>query len=214
MEDQATTALLDGDRIFAFQEAALWVDVRHLQVDAGAYTLAVEFETAESGAVRAAERTEVVIPDFGAGGLALSDLLPAYHVEEALDRPLPGRIRRGGLSILPAPWGVFAAGAPLHLYFEVYNLAAADGMPAPYAVEAALVEQAEGARLERRIERALRRGRGVSVRFEAEAAGPDDVQHLVLDTDRAEPGAYVLAVRVTDGRGGAVAEARRVLVLE
>ncbi|MDX1420191.1 MAG: GWxTD domain-containing protein [Rubricoccaceae bacterium] len=213
-EARRPIARLDGAAAHRTEGRLFWTGGLTLAAPPGDYTLAVEFEQARTGAV-GVQRLRAVLPDYTGGGLRLSSLLPALLVEE-VDGPVgAGRVRRGPFVIQPAPQARFAAGEPVYLYAEVYGLALRDG-GTRYAVEAVLKPADEAGALARAARFLLgrRAPEGVSVRFDAAGASPDEGQYVILDTAGQPPGAYVLTLRFTDRHTGATAEAARRLDLD
>ena len=203
---------LEDVQMLEFGATTLWIDIHQLAVPPGQYDLSVEMETRT---VVGFHREAVAVPDYDAG-LHLSDLLLAYAIEEAEGEAVAGAVARNGLSIIPAPWGVYRAGQPLYFYFEFYNLAQQPDGATQYAVEAVLVERRKETGIQRLIQRAFggEEQAGVAAGFEANGVSADDGQYLVLDTSSQAPGTYVLAVRLTDTATGKTAEAQRAIVLE
>ena len=214
-ESRQSHGQMGAGRRYAFEEANVWVDAHHLTASPGDYEVSVEFETAEGSGGVGFHRSAVAVPDFGSGDFRLSDLMMAYGVEEEA-APAPGFVLRDGLSILPAPWGVYARTQPIYFYFEGYNLSQSADGTTRYAVEAVLVRSEKKKGADKLVRRAFGRGNkaGVSSRFEGTGTTPDEGQYLILDASSQEPGAYILAVRLTDQLTGRTAEARRNLVLE
>ena len=209
---------LASRQITTFAEATLWLGAHQLTARTpGSYQVSVEFET-ETAVVVGFHRSDVVVPDFRSDHLMLSDVLLAYGVEEAVpgEAAPPGYLRREGLLIQPAPWGVYATRQPLYFYFEMYNLDAEPDGQRRYEIEAVLVEKRDEGGLDRLIRQAFgRRGReGVSVSFEGTGTRTDEGQYLILDVAGQAPGTYMLAVRVTDQVGGETVETRRTVLLE
>ncbi|MCH8276174.1 MAG: hypothetical protein IIA50_01340 [Bacteroidetes bacterium] len=216
-EKRKDVSLLESYRILEFEETTTWIDVHRLTAPPGAYFISVEFET-ETGAIVGFHRSEVDAPDRGASGLATSDILLAYAVEEAEQgEPVPeGFIQRNDLIIQPAPWGVFRTDQPLYFYLEAYNLTIGTDDLSKYAIEAALVEKKDEGGLGNLINRIFgrRSSDGVSVRFEGSGTSAEHGQYLILDATEETPGTYVLVVRFTDAVSGDTVEKRRVLILE
>lgn len=213
VERRRTVYGLRGAQIVPFQQTRLWTSTEPMTATpANGYEVSLEFETA-SGLTSAVQRRAVDVPDFSGEGLRLSDVLLAYFVEEA-DRPEPGRVFRDGVSIQPAPWGVFTAGDPVYLYIEAYGLGLQDGQSS-YEVEASLRPK-DTARGLRRIARRIFGGGGaaVSSAFEAQGSSPDDAVYLFLDATGQEPGLYTLTVTVRDTVTGATADRETDLLLE
>jgi hypothetical protein len=179
---------------------------------ADGYEVSLEFETA-SGQTSAVQRRAVDVPSFDGAGLQLSDLLLAYYVEEA-DRAKPGRVFRDGVSVQPAPWGVFGVGDPIYLYVEAYGLGL-EGDRTDYEVEASLRPK-DTSRGVRRFFRRLFGGDGtaVSSAFEVQGDRADDTVYLFLDATGQEAGLYTLTVTVRDRVTGDEAERETDLLLE
>ena len=216
-EKRKDVSLLESYQILEFEKTTTWIDVHRLTAPPGAYFISVEFET-ETGAIVGFHRSEVDAPDWGASGLATSDILLAYAVEEAEQgEPVPeGFIQRNDLIIQPAPWGVFRTDQPLYFYLEAYNLTIGTDDLSKYAIEAALVEKKDEGGLGNLINRIFgrRSSDGVSVRFEGSGTSAEHGQYLILDATEETPGTYVLVVRFTDAVSGDTVEKRRVLILE
>ena len=174
--------------------------------------MSLEFETA-SGQTGAVQRRAVDVPDFGGTGLRLSDVLLAYDAQEA-DRAVPGRVFRDGVSVQPAPWGVFRVGDPVYLYFEPYGLGMTDGRT-DYEVEASLRPKDTSTGI-RRLARRVFGGDGaaVSSAFEVQGDRADDAVYLFLDATGQEPGLYTLTVTVRDRISGLSADRETDLLLE
>jgi hypothetical protein len=175
--------------------------------------ISLEFETV-GGEASGAQRREIMAPDFGGSDLALSDLMLAYNVEETERPDVPGFVVRNGLSIRPAPWGVFRADRPIYLYFEIYRLGVRDGRT-DYDIEAELVPRDDGGGLAGVLRRAFGgRRRGVGAEAESQGRGPDDAQYVVLDAQGQEPGLYLLTLRIRDRVTGRSVEKSTEVMLE
>ena len=193
----------------------LWIGLHTMTAAPGPYNLSVEFET-ENREALGYQRDALDVPDFSSDGLMLSDVLLAYGIEEVDGAAEPGRVARGGLSIRPAPWGVFATDQPLYFYFEIYHLTRNDDGATAYEVEAALTpwDDAGGLRKMLRGVFGQKKKEGVSLSFATTGATQDDGQYLILDTQDQPPGRYVLSLRVRDTVTGQWVEANREVLLE
>ena len=202
-------------QVVSVQENDLWIGLHALTAAPGSYTLSVEFETDDRDAL-GYQRDALDVPDFSAEALMLSDVLLAYGVEEAEGAAEPGHIARGGLSIRPAPWGVFATEQPLYVYFEVYNLARNTDNTTAYEVEAALTPWDDAGGLKKLLRGVFgqKKDGGVSLTFATTGTSPDDGQYLILDTKDQPPGRYVLSLRVRDTVTGEGVETSREVFLE
>ena len=213
VERRRTVYGLRGAQIVPFEQTRLWTSTEPMSAPAGdGYEVSLEFETA-SGQTSAVQRRAVDVPDFGGAELQLSDVLLAYFVEEE-DRAQPGRVFRNGVSVQPAPWGVFRAGDPVYLYLEAYGLGLEAGQ-SDYEVEASLRPKDT----RRGVRRFLGRlfgvdGAAVSSAFEAQGDAADEPVYLFLDATGQEPGLYTLTVTVRDRVTGAEADRETDLLLE
>lgn len=213
VERRRTVYGLRGAQIVPFQQTRLWTSTEAMSArPAEGYEVSLEFETA-SGQTSAVQRRAVDVPSFAGDGLQLSDLLLAYYVEEA-DRAEPGRVFRDGVSVQPAPWGVFGVGDPIYLYVEAYGLGL-EGDRTDYEVEASLRPK-DTSRGVRRFFRRLFGGDGaaVSSAFEVQGDRADDTVYLFLDATGQEAGLYTLTVTVRDRVTGEEAERETDLLLE
>ncbi|MEP0548801.1 MAG: GWxTD domain-containing protein [Rhodothermales bacterium] len=200
-ETRSSPSSLPSAQIHALPQATLYIAAPTLAVPPGTYMLAVEFDAA-AGSVAGYNRESLAVPDFTHGGLRLSDLLLAYHVEELeREEPVPGLIHRRGYEIAPAPWTVFSREQTLYLYFEAYGLhLGTDGL-ASYDVEVLLVPADERGSIQRLWDgvRGAQPEKGVSVAFESSGRGSDQGQYSIIDLTAQEPGEYVLSLRVQQG---------------
>lgn len=217
-ERRRTLYGLKTDQVVTFDEARLWADTQPLQARPGPHTVSVEFETAGGGA-QAAQRREVVIPDYADGALAVSDLMLAYQVEEDFgggeDGISGGRVKRGDFVIQPAPWSVFGIDQPIYVFFETYNLQPDEAGQNQYSVEVALRPQDTSTGLARLARRVFGGDDGgVAIEFEAGGTGSEDATYTILDAAGQEPGLYTLTLRVRDAATGRTAERSTDLYLE
>ncbi len=211
-EHRRTIYGLRAAQIVPFAATRLWTTTEPLEAPPGPNEVSVEFETAGGGA-SAVQRRAVDVPDFSRPGLQMSDVMLAYAIDRT-SAATPGRVERGGVSILAAPWGVFAAGQPVFLYTEVYGLTPRDGRT-DFEIEARLVPKDVSTGL-RRLGRRIFGGseRGVASTAEAQGTAPDDSADLRLSTEGQPPGLYTLIVTVRDRTTGATADRETDLMLE
>lgn len=199
---------LRTDQVMQFQEQALWIDTQQMQAPPGDHDLSLEFETV-SGQTVAMQRRAVTVDAFDDESMALSDMLLAYRVEDAPDGTPIGsnEIVRGALSILPAPWPVYATQWPIYLYFEIYGLGRDENGNTDYDVEITLTPKDEKTGVRRLVDRVIGGGdAGVSVSYHGSGTSPDEALYQILDASQEEMGLYELELRVRDniGRGSAV----------
>lgn len=164
----------------------------------GTGILSIEYEGGPDGSVGFGKEA-IDVPSFNTSP-AVSSLLVADLVEEVgRQRPSSG-LYRNGHEIVPNVDHLFERGAPLYVYFEIYNLVRKTAGDHAYLVEAFLIED----RKERGVDHALKRlrrrntGRGVAVSFESAIPYPNDALYLVVDTDKARSGPHILAIRIID----------------
>lgn len=211
-ERRKTVYGLRASQIVPYRAVRLWVATETLNARPGAYDVAVEFETSD-GAAAGVHREAVEVPDFEEAGLQLSDLLLAVQVEEGVEAG-PGRLQRGDFAIQPSPWGVYAVGDPVAVFFEVYHLGT-EGGQARYELEARLVPKDRSRGIGRVFKRIFGgRQRGVSTGFPVEVPSSDDRQYVLLDASGQAPGVYTLTVSVRDTVTGQRAERQADLLLE
>ena len=205
---------LRAAQIVPFAATRLWTATEPLQAPPGPNEVSVEFETAGGGA-SAVQRRAIDVPDFSQPGLQMSDVMLAYDVDRTgAGAAAPGRVVRGGVALLAAPWGVFEAGQPVYLYVEVYGLTPQDGRT-DFEIEARLVPKDTATGLRRLGRRIFGGGeRGVAATAEAQGAAPDDAQDLRLSTEGQAPGLYTLTVTVRDRTTGATVDRETDLLLE
>jgi GWxTD domain-containing protein len=137
----------------------------------------------------------IVVPDYGAGTLAMSDIVLA-----APDSA--GAFQRGDVSLSLVPWGAYAGGA-FRVFYELYDLTPGGA----YTTELR-VERAGGG-----LKRLFRRGTVIQLRFD-DVAPEGGVAQQVRDV-RTElaPGDYRLRVRITDRTSGRSIEQERRLTI-
>lgn len=216
VERRRTVYGLRTDQVVEFAEQNLWVDTQTMQAPAGQHELSVEFETA-SGQTVGLQRRSISIPDYGTDELALSDIMLAYSVEAVGDgQPLAANeIVRDGLSILPAPWTVYATNWPIYLYFEIYGLTPTDQGSTDYDVEITLTPKETRRGVRRLIGGILGGGEeGVSVSYHGSGTQRDEELYQILDASQQEMGLYTLTLRVLDNVTGKRTERTQDLFLE
>lgn len=207
---------LRTNQILTFDDANLWVNTQSFSGTPGNRDVSVEFELG-SGSTVAVQRRSITIPDYSADRLALSDVLLAYNIEEAIDnKPAGGgHIVRNNLSINPAPWSVFSIQQPVYLYFEVYGLKQGNDGSRQYEVEAILSKKDDRTGIGRVIGGIFSRGdKGVSLTLPFSTNSPDDGQYLILDASNQEAGLYTLVVKVTDTATGKTVESEKDIFFE
>ncbi len=215
VERRRTIYGLPTAQIVDFEEAYLWVDTQQMQAPPGHHDVSVEFETA-SGATVAVQRRAVTVPDFSQDRLAISDIMLAYRVEESPDgKPLgASEIVRNGLSILPAPWSVYATDQPIYLYFETYNLEPDQTGKTDYDVEILLVPKERARGIAKLFKGLLGGEKGVSVTYQGSGTLRSEGLYQILDASDQEMGLYTLILRLRDNVAKRTVEEEQDLFLE
>ncbi len=215
VERRRTIYGLPTVQIVDFEEAHLWVDTQQMQAPPGHHDVSVEFETA-SGATVAVQRRAVTVPDFSQDRLAISDIMLAYRVEESPDgKPLgASEIVRNGLSILPAPWSVYATDQPIYLYFETYNLEPDQTGKTDYDVEILLVPKERARGIAKLFKGLLGGEKGVSVTYQGSGTLRSEGLYQILDASDQEMGLYTLILRLRDNVAKRTVEEEQDLFLE
>ena len=155
------------------------------------------------------ETSAYLPPTFPEGELTMSDVLPARLIR-AVERG--DTLLRGDRYVLPNPSGVFARGAPVFVYFELYGLALDEAGLSRAAVEVALLPERPRRGFLGLFGR--RSGPLLRVRTERAAPGTSSAEHAEIDVASVEPGRYRLQVSVTDLLREQSAERSFELVLE
>lgn len=215
VEERRTIYGLRGTQVRSFEEANIWIDTQRMQAPAGAHQVSMEFETAGGGTV-AVQRRDVEVPDFAGDEFHVSDVMLAYHVEDALDESgsAEGEIVRRGLSISPAPWSVFSGDQPIYLYFEVYNLTPGSDGATDYQMEAVLSRKDDAKGVTKLVKNLFGGTDGVSVSLPGSGTATDEAHYLILDAANQETGLYTLTLRVRDNISGNTKERTQDLFLE
>jgi len=160
----------------------------------GDYELALRLTDTAGGRTQLL-MTPVAVPAYPADSLAVSDILFA-----SLLGPRGGRARfpRGDWDVWPHPLHAYSAAMPVRVYFEITGLATDLAGANHYRLEYAIRPAERRVRWRLLWLRAEAEDRAVSAALESRGEGRVARQPLTLDARGLEPGAYVLAVRVTD----------------
>lgn len=215
VEERRTIYGLQRSQVRSFEEANIWIDTQPMQSPAGKHQVSMEFETAGGGTV-AVQRRDVEIPDYSGEMFEVSDVMLAYHVEEAAGGgAAEGKdIVRRGLSISPAPWSVFSSEQPIYLYFEVYNLQQGADGSTNYEMEAVLSKKDDSKGLSKLAKKVFGGTEGVSVSLPGSGTAGDEAHYLILDASNQDTGLYTLTLRVRDNVTGDTRERQQDLFLE
>ncbi|MGH7496169.1 MAG: GWxTD domain-containing protein [bacterium] len=113
-------------------EESLLLERWTLPAAAGRFNLSLEVQDQESGHT-GAEREAIMVEKFSSDLLQMSSILLARQVTEAQ----PGLVlyQKGEVNIIPSLSHVFETGAPIFVYYEVYNLAVDESGGSYFRVE-------------------------------------------------------------------------------
>ncbi len=189
------------------------VDYR-FDVRPGVYSYTLEARPTGPEAVPrplARARDSVVVSASSPDRLGISDLLLA----DSLAALVPVVTRRTELRVWPSRSLEFPRGAAVHIYFEVYGLAADPDSIGRYRVQLAVEDAGRRNVLERvtrGIQELFRRTRGATTiewQREVRAVGDRTVDYLSLGVPPLPAGPYTIQLRVTDEASGETAAASR-----
>ncbi len=181
--EQAVYIGVEADTSAAATWDAKWGEVQRVQgpaphvlmLPAGPYTLGVDTRQDDG---RGRLRSEITVPNFWRGTLALSSLIVGVAADTAFSRDDVARSMPGNRR--------FAAGNPLALYTEIYGLAIDRGGMSHYQVQYSF-EPVDGQQL-------------FSLSFDRATQGADMVpERIVLQPGRLPAGRYQLRLTVQDG---------------
>jgi GWxTD domain-containing protein len=155
------------------------------------YRVGVAMEDLDASTA-AAYRTNLSARNFD-GELAISDVLFAQRIAPA-ESSMP--FMRGALVVVPHPIRRYAAGSPVPVYFEVYNLGVNREGVTEYEVEYRVAPHPD------RKQGLLDRFRGtdavVSSSFKASGYSATEPLHITINSENLKPGLYDFMVRVKD----------------
>ncbi len=194
--------------------------VCRLSVPFGRYHVAFAFED-QAALVRAVAREDADAARFARDDLSLSDILLFDPGAPLPDGSARSTIDRGGTRMRPRVNHRYAAGQPVNLYLEAYNLDVAAGVSA-YEVRIAIYpapddESSSWLDWGRRAAEAVGLVEGepaVAQTFRREGHTHIDSESVAVDIDALRPGGYRLVVEVTDLHSGNRAVAHTPLIRE
>lgn len=173
-----------------------------VRAPAGSFNLSLEAKDQVSGHT-GAQREAVEVERFSAEGLQMSSVLLARRVAEA--RPELVLYQKGEVSILPSLSRVFEIGAPIYVYYEVYNLSRDEAGATFFRVENTITRLSPEKNAFASAVKTLGRWFGagdkpavISSSFETRGATADEKLYHALELTGAEPGDYRLTVTIVD----------------
>ncbi len=198
--DVARTQRFARDRRGLAEDLAgrLVLDQTTLLVDPGSYRLALSVQDSVSRDL-GVFRTEVTVPAFPEGVLAMSDVQRAVDVRAA--GPAEPFVREG-LQVVPYPPGTYPGDRDIHLYFEIYGLTLSPSGDALYTVTFT-IRPRPGARASSWF--GSSKGRvipGVATSYDGRARSGTAREFFALDPKTFADGVYDVEVRITDRVAG------------
>lgn len=188
---QARAEMGDGDGLF--------VDVAHLPVFPGQYTLGVKLVDQLSGKWNLYQQT-VEIPAY-VDTLAISDIELAWVVSET---PRAKKFKKGDVWVVPEPTRRFG-GLDVNLYYEIYNLKRDPFGQVKYRVDYTIRENIENGAgvvgvLAGGFKRFFRGRQEPEYRVGYERSGTrvDEPVFFELETEKLKPGLKAVRVTITD----------------
>lgn len=139
------------------------------------------------------------VPDFSAGNLAVSDLVPAYRVDR---KDGTAGSSRSDFRILANPSMRFSRARPVHLYFEIYNLAYSTRNTTQYLLSYELSSADPPGPFGSVLGK---ESPTLTLSVEHEGAAATSYESSEIDVGEMSPGRYRLEVRITDRVSGATA---------
>lgn len=191
------------------------IDRLSLTVPAGDYAYALEIRdriSQHSGSTR----STLAVEDLSGASLKMSSVLLASQVAETDSERRPGIYAKDGLEIIPVLTNQFSAGAPVYVYYEVYNLQrSADGF-CRYRIDSRVEPVPDKpdalAGALRGVGRLLglhRQRTAITSSFESGSMSSTEKMYHAVEITGARPGQYYLTLRLTDTLSGQTV-ARRV----
>ena len=187
---------------------------------AGRYRAAIEVRDEATRRIGIFEQ-EYTVPGYTGDALMLSDIKLAVSIAPADSADGPdGLFIRNGLEIVPNPARLYQRTDPVHLYYEIYNLALDESGRSSYQMELEVKHKDRPRNLFWRvlkgIDRLVRRTdneQSVLMVFENEGDRADEYSYTSIDTGATPTGAYEMTVRVKDLHSGQTAARTKVFVV-
>ncbi len=184
------------------EDEALLIERWTMRAPPGEFNLVLEAKEPGSGR-SGSERQAITVERFSAGALQMSSVLLARQVTEAQ----PGLVlyQKGEVSVIPSLSRAFEVGAPIYVYYEVYNLATAEAGGTYFRVENKVAPVVEQRDLFAGAFKTLGRWFGAGAKpaviassFETRGTAPEEKLYHALELTGAEPGEYRLTITITD----------------
>jgi hypothetical protein len=182
----------------------------------GAYHVSLEVVDKKSGC-SGAEREAIMVEDFTGASLRMSDVVLADATTRISGEENSGLAlyQKDGVKLVPCLFHRFAADTPIHVYYEVYNLALDGNGQSRYRIDYVVESRQEAkslvSRAVDRIGKLLGKGaRPIVVTSSFESAGDQRLEKLYQSIAMLghPAGQYDLTIRLTDQISGQSAERR------
>ena len=188
------------------------------EAEPGVYRTALAIQDSISRRIGIFE-SPVTLSDYSGSALQLSDIRLASTIDAADGT---GGFVRHKLKILPYPARLYPQGAPVYLYYEVYNLTPDAGGQTAFQTQVEITAKEEQQnvawRLLSNLGRLITRSsdeKSILLTFEDGGVTADDYKYTSIDTNGSPAGRYVLTLTVTDMRSGQhVAKSREFVIVK
>lgn len=169
-----------------------FLDFLHLSAPPNSYHVSLHTHAREAELLSGRRFEQLVLPDYSASHLSVSDLLLAYSIDPAGKQ---SKFVRNGLQIVPNPTRVFAVDSPVAVYFEIYQLQKNRREQTAFSIEYAVSRMNEEKTLG-----VFGEARKPSISLSAEREGNSEfaAEFIALDVSRLQPGDYTLTIAVYD----------------
>ncbi|MCI0691531.1 GWxTD domain-containing protein [candidate division KSB1 bacterium] len=215
-EDRQLIYLADMDSAAAPNSSDHLLDRWSVRMPPGAYHVSLEVVDKNSGR-SGAERKTITVEDFSGASLRMSNVVLANTAPKISGEENSGLAlyQNGEVNFVPCLSYRFAAATPIHVYYEVYNLALAANGQSRYRIDYVVESQQEAkslvSRAVDRIGKLLGKGaRPIAITSSFESAGDQRLEKLYHSIAMLghPAGPYDLTIRLTDQISGQSAERR------
>lgn len=186
----------------------LYTGVLDMSAPSGRFRAAVEVRDEATRRIGIFEQ-EYTVPKYDGDGLMMSDIRLAVSITPT--EVSNGPFVRNGLLIEPNPARLYQHTAPVHFYYEIYNLTQDISGRTSYQVEMEVKTKHRPQniiwRVLKGIDQLVRRAdqdQSVLMVFENGGNRPDEYSYTSIDTGASPTGAYEMTIRVRDLYSGMV----------
>lgn len=150
----------------------------------------------------------VAVRDFSNPELTISDIRLYKQVTAEIRSMITGEVLQPGDTIIPYPFRQIDISAPLHCYFEIYNImnSITSGR---YHVDFSLITDTEAEGILSKFRRFISRGKKISLSAKHERLVTEDSvrEQFAVDLSEIPPGSYLLEISVKDAADNSVTAA-------